>query len=49
MVETYEKRVQEGHVVLDIGGDIGSLIIYTREHLLGYQIDVSLKGNPGAN
>ncbi len=48
MVETYEKRVQEGHVVLDIGGDVGSLIIYTGAHLLGYQIDVSLKGNASA-
>ena len=45
MVEKYEKRVQAGHVVLDIGEDIGSLIIYTGEHLLGYQIDVSLKEN----
>ena len=44
MVEKYEKRVQAGHAVLDIGGDIGSLIIHTREHMLGYQIDVSLKG-----
>ncbi len=48
MVEKYEKRVQAGHAVLDIGEDIGSLIIYTRESLLGYQIDVSLKGNANA-
>ncbi len=48
MVENNEKRVQTGHVVLDIGGTIGSLIIYTKEHLLGYQIDVSLKGNTSA-
>ena len=44
MVEKYEKQVQPGHVVLDIGGDIGSLIIHTKAQLLGYQIDVSLKG-----
>ncbi|GAC1584682.1 MAG: hypothetical protein NVS4B1_25830 [Ktedonobacteraceae bacterium] len=48
MVEKYEQRVQAGYAVLDIGKDIGSLVIYTREHLLGYQIDVSLKGNARA-
>ncbi|GAC1392394.1 MAG: hypothetical protein NVS4B11_20020 [Ktedonobacteraceae bacterium] len=48
MVEQYENRVHAGHVVLDIGQDIGSLIIYTREHLLGYQIDVSLRGDATA-
>ncbi len=48
MVEKYDNRVQAGHVVLDIGQDIGSLIIYTQEHMLGYQIDVSLKENPTA-
>ena len=48
MVENYENRVHAGHVVLDIGQDIGSLVIYTREELLGYQIDVSLKGNASA-
>lgn len=48
MVEKYENRVHAGHAVLDIGEDIGSLIIYTRENLLGYQIDVSLKGDANA-
>ena len=48
MIEKYEKRIQTGHVVLDIGEDIGSLILYTDEHLLGYQIDVSLKDNTNA-
>jgi hypothetical protein len=45
MVEKYENRVHTEHVVLDIGQDIGSLIIYTKEELRGYQIDVSLKGS----
>jgi hypothetical protein len=48
MVEKYENRVHTEHVVLDIGQDIGSLVIYTREELRGYQIDVSLKGNASA-
>ena len=45
MVEKYENRVHTEHVVLDIGQDIGSLVIYTREELRGYQIDVSLKAH----
>ena len=45
MVEKYMDRVHTEHVVLDIGQDIGALIIYTREDLRGKQIDVSPKGN----
>jgi hypothetical protein len=48
MVENDENRVHAEHVVLDIGQDIGSLVIYTKEELRGYQIDVSLKGNTTA-
>jgi hypothetical protein len=48
MVEKYEKRVHTEHVVLDIGQDIGALIIYTRGDLRGKQIDVSLKENATA-
>jgi len=48
MIEKYENRVHTEHVVLDIGQGIGALIIYTTEALRGYQIDVSLKGNPTA-
>ena len=47
MVEQYVERVHND-IVLDIGENIGALIIYTRENLRGYQIDVSLKGNPTA-
>jgi len=48
MIEKYENRVHTEHVVLDIGQGIGALIIYTTKALRGYQIDVSLKGNPTA-
>ena len=45
MVETYVERVHTEHAVLDIGQDIGALVIYTREELLGKEIEVSPKGN----
>jgi hypothetical protein len=44
MVEMYVERVHSEHVVLNIGGDIGALIIYTREELRETQIDVSPPG-----
>ena len=43
MVEQYDQRVQS-NIVLDIGDDIGALIIYTPQKFHGYQIDVSLQG-----
>ena len=43
MVEMYVERVHTGHAVLDIGEDVGALIIYTREELRGKEIQVSLK------
>lgn len=48
MAEKCESWVHSEHVVLDIGQDIGALIIYTKENMHGYQIDVSLKGNISA-
>jgi hypothetical protein len=48
MVELYVDRVYTEPVVLDIGEDIGALIIYTREQLRGKEIQVSLKGIPTA-
>ncbi len=45
MAETYVERVHTEHAVLDIGQDIGALIIYTRQELLGREIEVSSKGN----
>ena len=47
MAEIYVERVHDD-IVLDIGNDIGALIIYTSENLRGQQVDVSLKGNAAA-
>jgi hypothetical protein len=44
MPERYNNRVHTEHAVLDIGDDVGALIIYCRLELLGRQIDVSLRG-----
>ena len=48
MVETYVDRVHTEQAVLDIGEDIGALIIYTRVALRGKEIQVSLKGSRAA-
>ncbi len=48
MVETYIERVHTEHALLDIGEDIGALVIYTREELRGKEIQVSLKGTNAA-
>jgi len=47
MAEVYVERVHNA-IVVDIGDDIGALIIYTDEALRGRQIDVSLKGYSAA-
>jgi hypothetical protein len=44
MVERYIDRVYTEHVVLDIGENIGSLVIYTGEKWRGKEIQVSPKG-----
>jgi hypothetical protein len=43
-VETIDTGVHTEHAVLDIGGDIGALIIYTRKILHGREIEVSPRG-----
>src|SRR5579863_3802343 len=48
MVEMYVDRVYTEQVVLNIGENIGALIIYTREEWRGKEIQVSLKGKPSA-
>ena len=48
MVETYVERVHTEHALLDIGEDVGALVIYTRKELLGKEIQVSLKGTNAA-
>lgn len=45
MVEKYVERVHTENVVLDIGQDVGSLVIYTREEFRGKEIEVSPVGN----
>lgn len=47
MVEQYVERVHHD-IVLDIGDNIGALIIYTKESMRGWQIDVSLQNMPAA-
>jgi hypothetical protein len=45
MAEVYVERVHTEHAVLDIGEDIGALVIYSRQELRGRQIEVSPKRN----
>jgi hypothetical protein len=45
MVETYTERVHTENAVLDIGEDIGALVIYTGQEMLGIEIEVSPKSN----
>lgn len=44
MAEQQASRVQAGSAVLDIGDDVGALIIYTRSDLHGREIEVSPRG-----
>lgn len=41
MEERSSGRVHTGHAVLDIGDGVGALIIYTKPHLVGNEIEVS--------
>ena len=45
MAEIHVERVHTENVVLDIGGNIGALIIYTDEDWRGEEIELSPKGN----
>ncbi|MGZ3643070.1 MAG: hypothetical protein ACXVCM_04385 [Ktedonobacteraceae bacterium] len=45
MVETYVEKVHTENAVLDIGEDIGALVIYTIQEMLGKEIEVSPKYN----
>ncbi len=49
MIEQYVERVHSEHAVLDIGEDIGALVIYTRKEFRGKEIQVSLKGTNSAS
>ena len=48
MPEQHNDRVHSETVVLNIGQDIGALIIYTEPELRGREIEVSPRGNAGA-
>lgn len=45
MAERHSERVHPETVVLDIGGDIGALIIYVEAELHGREIEVSQRGS----
>src|SRR5260370_39732176 len=45
MVELYVERVHTENAVLDIGEDIGALVIYTSQEMLGKEIEVCPKVN----
>jgi hypothetical protein len=45
MAEQHHDRVHPESVVLDIGQDIGALVIYTNAELRGREIEVSPQGN----
>lgn len=34
-------------LILDIGGDVGALVVYTGEDLIGSEIEVSRRDDPG--
>jgi len=42
--ESYASRPHPEQVVLDIGGDLGALIIYTEPELAGVEIEISATG-----
>ena len=45
MAEIYVERVHTENAVLDIGEDIGALVIYTSQEMLGKEIEVCPKVN----
>src|SRR5947209_5298140 len=45
MAEIHEERVHTEHVVLDIGGDIGALILYTDPEQVNAEIEMTPKGS----
>ena len=45
MPEIYTERVHTENAVLDIGEDIGALVIYTGKEMLGKEIEVSRISN----
>lgn len=47
MAEVHDMSTRTERVVLDIGGDIGALILYTRPEANGDEIEISPRGHVG--
>ena len=48
MTEPAARPSGPGTVVMDVGGDIGALILYTTAELVGREIEISLDDAPAA-
>ena len=46
--ESYSSRAHPEFVVLDIGGDVGALIVHTEPALHGVEVEISPSGRDGA-
>ena len=46
--ENYAARRHPEHVVLDIGGDIGALIVHTDADMVGVEVEISATGQDGS-
>jgi hypothetical protein len=46
MEHSQADRVHPEYIVLDVGGDMGALILYTPQELVGREIEVSREGQP---
>jgi hypothetical protein len=46
MSRDFFERVHTENIVLDIGGDIGALMVYADAHLRGKEIEISPKSHP---
>jgi hypothetical protein len=45
--ENYASRRHPEHVVLDIGGDVGALIVHTDASMHGVEVEISATGHDG--
>lgn len=48
MAEVHDMNVRTERVVLDIGGDIGALVLYTEPEANGAEIEISPAGEEGS-
>jgi hypothetical protein len=47
MAEMHDMRTRTERVILDIGGEIGALILYTKPEADGAEIEISRRGEEG--